>query len=227
MRRRHGPGARRVRATLGSALACVVLLGGCTSTDEPAPGGTPSVSTSGGATSGGATSEDGEHDGPADDAGGAGGDSQGDDVGSAAPDGTASAVPGDEGDATAAATPCGDSELDGIDATVGGQLAAFAAQDWPAAHAYASSDFRADVDVDGLREIVVDSFPVLAAYAGHDLGTCVRSDTAAQVLVTVIDEAGLTSEIVYTLVRENDAWRIAGAVPHAGVPGQQSDLETA
>lgn len=115
-----------------------------------------------------------------------------------------------------AADPHGDLACDeetraAIDETIDAQLAAFADDDFETALGLASEQFRDAFDVDRFRATIEDDYPVVADAVGHTSDLCVRQGAAAQLLVTVEGRDGSEQELVYTMTREGDAWRVAGA----------------
>ncbi|MEX1178827.1 MAG: DUF4864 domain-containing protein [Nitriliruptor sp.] len=110
--------------------------------------------------------------------------------------------------------PCTEDDLDAIDEVIGGQLAAFAADDYAEALTYASEGFRAGRDAAAFETMIEESFPVAADAVEHRSGACVQRDGNAEVRVEVTAADGERGTFVYLLVEE-DGWRIAGAVPVA------------
>lgn len=126
-------------------------------------------------------------------------------------------VPGSPGSpedrALAPPTACDPGELAAMDEVIGGQLAAFAADDWEAALGFASDEFRAGMDPDTFAALIEEGYPVAADAAEHRSEGCVtRGGGAAEVRVEVVAAGGDTAGMVYLLVEE-DGWAIAGAVP--------------
>jgi len=129
-------------------------------------------------------------------------------------------APGPDGDATpdagATAGPHGALACDadtraGIDAAIDGQLRALEAGDFEAALGFASSSYRSSISVETFRRLFDRDYALLTDDATHVSGTCVAAEEGAQVLVTVQGASGEEQELVYTLVREDGAWRIAVA----------------
>lgn len=112
------------------------------------------------------------------------------------------------------ATACAQQDVAAMDAQVAGQLEAIADRDWNAALGFATDEFRALHDDGRFAQIISDGFPVVATNASHASDACVRSDDAAQLLVTVTATDGATTELVYLMDLEDGTWRIGGAVPH-------------
>jgi hypothetical protein len=109
-------------------------------------------------------------------------------------------------------TVCDDATASAIDATIGGQLAAFAADDFEGALDFASTGFRASIDVSSFRTLIQRDYPLVADATGHRSRECRQpDDTSAQVLVEVTGSSGLRGDLVYLLVAEEEGWRIAGA----------------
>lgn len=102
--------------------------------------------------------------------------------------------------------------LAGVDATVAGQLAAFADGDIRAALGFASASFRASVTLTSFRAIIEEGYPEVAASTGHAILDCRSLDAEnAQALVSVTGKDGTTARLGYRLVREPEGWRIDGA----------------
>lgn len=119
---------------------------------------------------------------------------------------------------------CDTETLADLDEVVGGQLDAFADDDWDDALALASAGFREEFDATRFAAVVEGSFPVAADAVDHRLGGCVTTTTEAQVLVEVESGTGDEATLVYALVREAGAWRIAGAVPTGDEPEDEGPL---
>lgn len=122
---------------------------------------------------------------------------------------------------------CGDGDVRDIDAVIGDQLAAFADDDYERALEFASRDFRAAIDAEGLAGIIEQGYPVASDAASHETGTCVQPTPAtAEVLVRVTARDGARGDLVYRLVDETDGWRIAGAI-QVGDGGDDGTVVTA
>ncbi len=106
---------------------------------------------------------------------------------------------------------CDDDTRAGIDAAIDGQLRALEAGDYEAALGFASSAYRSSISVETFRRLFDRDYALLTDAATHVSGTCVAGEEGAQVLVTVQGASGEEQELVYTLVREDGAWRIAVA----------------
>jgi len=119
---------------------------------------------------------------------------------------------------------CDEATLEDIDATIDAQLAAFADDDYEAALALTTEGFQEQFDAELLRGIIEEGFPLVAEADGHTSDTCVASDGAAQLLVSVTagDDA---LELVYAMEDEDGEWRIAGATPaDEGAPEDNPEL---
>lgn len=119
---------------------------------------------------------------------------------------------------TLVAGDCDDATRTAMAEVVDGQLAAFLDRDWDAALAFASSDFRDDFDPASFAAVITDQFPTVANHVARDLGPCAIADTGPPVargtiIVTVTDDDGSRQELAYLMAREDDTWRIGGAVP--------------
>jgi len=106
---------------------------------------------------------------------------------------------------------CDEDTRAGIDAAIDGQLRALEAGDYEAALGFASSAYRSSISVKTFRRLFDRDYALLTDAATHVSGTCVAGAEGAQVLVTVQGASGEEQELVYTLVREDGAWRIAVA----------------
>jgi hypothetical protein len=136
----------------------------------------------------------------------------------AAPGGVPGSAPDDD---DLPAGRCSPVDEAAIDAVIGGQLAAFADDDFGAALEFASPGFRESFTPESFGAMITTSFPVPATATGHDLVGCsvVATPSAssahtsvAAVLVAVTGEAG-EQTYQYGLVQLEDGWRIDGAVP--------------
>lgn len=119
---------------------------------------------------------------------------------------------------------CDDRTLAAIDQTIGGQLEAFADDDYAAALAFASEGFREDFDEESFREVIETSFPFVTAATGHTSTVCVSRGAQAQLLVTV-ESADGDQELVYQMTLEAEEWRIEGAVPADAAPSASDSIE--
>ena len=108
--------------------------------------------------------------------------------------------------------PCAPEVLAGVDATVTGQLAAFADGDVRAALGFASESFQASVTLKSFRAIIEEGYPEVAAATGHAILDCRSLDAEnAQALVSVTGAGGTTARLGYRFVLEPEGWRIDGA----------------
>lgn len=198
---------------LRSVTACggLLLLGGCTAPDMGPPTGAEDGSVE---EPGSAGAQDNPEEDPTD-------AEEGPPSDLSVPDGPH----GPDGDVPA----CGDDALAAIDATIGGQLTAFSADDYVGALDFSTERFRAAIDADGFAELIEGGFPVAADADGHELGPCVQpTATTAEVLVEVVDSTGDTGDLVYRMVDEVGGWRIDGAIPvDRRGPGDDASVVTA
>lgn len=118
---------------------------------------------------------------------------------------------------------CDDRTLQAIDETIGGQLDAFANDDYAGALLFASEGFREEFDEDSFREVIETSFPNVAQATGHTSTVCVSRGDDAQLLVTVESDDG-DQELVYQMTLESDEWRIDGAVPADATPSASEPI---
>lgn len=110
--------------------------------------------------------------------------------------------------------PCTSEEQRTIEAVIDGQLDAFVADDWAAALAFASPEFRERFNPTELGRMIEQTFPVVANQVAADHDACLISGTEARVLSTVTDDRGDTIELTYLLESQPDgSWLIGGAVP--------------
>lgn len=119
---------------------------------------------------------------------------------------------------------CDQPTLEAIDRTIGGQLEAFAGDDYAAALRFASEAFREDFDEASFREVIETSFPTVARATGHTSTVCVHRGDGAQLLVTVESDDG-DQELVYQMTLEAEQWRIDGAVPADATPSESEPIE--
>lgn len=98
-----------------------------------------------------------------------------------------------------------------IDRSVTGQLRAFREGDFDAARAFATSQFREEVDVIEFRALIERDFSVLLSSTGHTLGHCLSVGDRANVLVGVESEREDVVVLAYRLEREEGQWRVNGA----------------
>ena len=115
-------------------------------------------------------------------------------------------------------TVCDAATRTGIDETIGGQLAAFAADDYQGALGFASRAFRAGIDAPAFRAMIESEFVVAADASTHALGACRQVGSRAQAVVEITAADSTRTRMVYSLVEEEGSWLISGAVI-AGSPG--------
>jgi len=118
---------------------------------------------------------------------------------------------------------CDDRTREAIDETIGGQLEAFADDDYAAALEFASEAFREEFEA-SFREVIETSFPEVAQATGHTTTVCVSRGEDAQLLVTV-ETAASDQELVYQMTLEADEWRIDGALPADAAPSTSEPIE--
>ncbi len=177
---------------LAAVTVTVALAGACSSvSQEPEPTDPPS-----------AASDDPDDEGTED-----------------GPDGDRSEDEGPGGDRSEEGV-CSDTALASIDEAIDGQLTAFAEGDFAGALDFASDGFRAGLDPEAFEALIEDGYPVAADAAEHRSRECRQPEPeAAEVLVEVTADDGTRGELVYLMVEEEGAWRIAGAVdPDADDP---------
>ncbi len=139
------------------------------------------------------------------------------DRGASAPEPTAAPAAAPERDASPSPLPpapvaCPDEVREDVADVVGAQLEAFRRGDWQAALDRASAGFRDQFGVADLQRVIEGEYPVVARAVVGEVGECAVVGATAQALVRVGDDAGREQLLVYRLLLEDGAWRIAGAV---------------
>lgn len=111
------------------------------------------------------------------------------------------------------AQPCDDEVVAAIDATIAGQLEAFAADDFEAAIGFASRSFRSGVDVVTFRSLILEAYPNLTDAAEHRSGACrITGEGVAEIRIEVTGEGGVRDDHRYLMVAEDGRWLIEAAV---------------
>lgn len=124
---------------------------------------------------------------------------------------------GSETPGTPETRPCDAEVVAAIDATITGQLAAFAADDFDAAIGFASRSFRAGVDVASFRALIRENYPNLVDDAVHRTGACsVTPAGIAEVRIEVTGASGTRDDHVYLMVEEGGRWLVEAAVTPDG-----------
>lgn len=113
---------------------------------------------------------------------------------------------------------CDEDTQAAIDATIDGQLAAFADGDYDTALGFATERFRAGTTAEAFGEVIESDYPALRTASGHTSRVCVAQDGRAQLIVEV--EGAVADELIYQMAQEDGEWRIDVA---ARVPGPASD----
>ncbi|MCC5947709.1 MAG: DUF4864 domain-containing protein [Nitriliruptoraceae bacterium] len=181
---------------VAALLAVVTLLGACTLPgDEPSPGSDAEA----------AEPDASEPDAPAQD------DAPQEPPGADDPDGDAPDAT-DPGGAPDEAQLCDADDRAGVEATITGQLEAFADDDLEAARAFASRRFQEATDLPTFRDVIVEGYPLLLDDAVATLGRCVRVEETVQVVVEVVTASDERDQLAYALRQEAGQWRIDGAV---------------
>ncbi len=117
------------------------------------------------------------------------------------------------GSSEPAVGPCDAEVVAAIDATIAGQLAAFAADDFEAAIGFASRSFRAGVDVASFRALILEAYPNLTDDAVHRSGACtITAEGVAEIRIEVTGEGGTRDDHRYLMVAEDGRWLVAAAV---------------
>jgi hypothetical protein len=110
-------------------------------------------------------------------------------------------------------TACRDDVVAATAEAIAGQLAAFAADDYETALLFASRDFRAGTDATAFEDLIEQDHPVVADVREHRPRECLQEQPdAAEVRVELTGQDGARSDLLYLLVVEDGAWRIAGAI---------------
>ena len=112
-----------------------------------------------------------------------------------------------------AARPCDDEVVSSIDATVAGQLEAFAADDFEAALGFASRSFRSGIDAVAFRALILEAYPNLTDSAEHRSGAClITGEGVAEIRIEVTGEGGVRDDHLYLMVAEDGRWLVEAAV---------------
>ena len=107
---------------------------------------------------------------------------------------------------------CADSIEAAVRETIDGQFDAFAAEDFAAAHLFASRDFRSRMDVDVFALVIETDFPMILDAVRHDIEDCRQPAPGTVVAVVTLEDGDSRSyEIVYRLLLEGANWRVDGA----------------
>lgn len=119
---------------------------------------------------------------------------------------------------------CGPDVDAAVNATIAGQLDAFAADDYAGALGFASRDFQASTDVAGFRQLIDGSYPEVADSVGHRVAGCLLvAEGVAHAVVDVTGREGGRVEMLYVLVAEGGAaasgWAVAAAASRPAEPG--------
>ncbi len=97
-------------------------------------------------------------------------------------------------------------------AVIDAQLAAFREDDFSRAYGFAAGGIQAMMPPPAFEKMVRTGYPLIAHSASAEYGIALDSgdDAAIAVRVTGADEKGTTAEYLYTLSKENGAWKITG-----------------
>ena len=93
---------------------------------------------------------------------------------------------------------------------IGGQLAAFRQEDYPAAYAFAAADFKAQVTLAAFERLVKTGFPQIARSRSAEYGIILENGREAEAEVTIVGETGTRIHYQYILRREHGEWKIGG-----------------
>lgn len=92
-----------------------------------------------------------------------------------------------------------------------GQLAAFRADDYPRAYAFAAAGIKEMFNPAEFERMVRGAYPVIAHSVSAEYGLTFDSGEEAVVNVRVVGATdGQTVEYLYTLSKENGEWKITG-----------------
>lgn len=131
-----------------------------------------------------------------------------------APPSTSSSAQPDSGTTLDIPIPCDDTVLDGIEATIRSQLAAFAARDFAGARQFASDGFQSSVSEDQFQQIIETRYAFLLAGSEVEFLECEQIDDRAQMFVRYDSSIDLR----YQLIRQTEGWRIDGATRAEDTP---------
>jgi hypothetical protein len=103
-------------------------------------------------------------------------------------------------------------------AVVTAQLAAFRAEDWPAAYACAARVFQGVMPLPQFRALITAKFPVVEKNTRAEFGLPRDNGTVAIVPVRVFGR-GTSEAFNWLLVKEGSDWKITGVVPQSTAGG--------
>lgn len=109
------------------------------------------------------------------------------------------------------ARPCDTVESTLMTATVTGQLDALAAGDFAAAHAWASTTFRAGVGPQAFEQLIRTGYPELLGSAMRRVEGCQVLDGRGTLIIGITARSGARRVIGYRLTEDVEGWRIDGA----------------
>lgn len=117
------------------------------------------------------------------------------------------------GQAEAPSPPDAERQVAAMVQTVLDQLAAFRRGDWAGAYGYAAEGIKARFSLEAFRVMVSHGYaPIARSSRGLVRGAQVLGPDHGVVAVRVEGQDGQLLDAVYELVREREAWRIAGVV---------------
>jgi hypothetical protein len=110
---------------------------------------------------------------------------------------------------------CSEDTLAGVEQLVADQLTAFAARDFDAAYALASSQFQAMSTPESLQQLIQDGkHAEVLDSASHDFSDCREPHPGLSVAaVSVTGRNGETVVLMYQFVNEKGQWRILMSRP--------------
>ena len=103
-------------------------------------------------------------------------------------------------------------------AVVTAQLAAFRAEDWPAAYACASQAFQGVMPLPQFRTLITAKYPVVQKNTRAEFGLPRDNGAVAIVPVRVFGQ-GTSEAFNWLLVKEGAGWKITGVVPQSTAGG--------
>jgi hypothetical protein len=103
-------------------------------------------------------------------------------------------------------------------AVVTAQLAAFRAEDWPAAYACAARAFQGVMPLPQFRALITAKYPVVEQNTRAEFGLPRDNGTVGIVPVRVFGQ-GTSKTFNWLLVKEGSGWKITGVVPQSTAGG--------
>lgn len=115
---------------------------------------------------------------------------------------------------------CSQSDLDAGSASIKGQLAAFAQQDFKTAYSFASDSFQSARSLDQFIQIITTRYGFLLDATSSSIDECTPVDKDFIFDVTVTSASGAQFPMKYALSKNADTWGIeaANVVPASAEP---------